>query len=154
MIRRWLAAGLAIALPLALALAAPVRADHDEDHGKHWKQNDQGDDDDQGSHHRHFTSHQREVVRVYFVDEERRGHCPPGLAKKHNGCLPPGQAKKRYQVGHALPAGTHYQPPPPELQARIGKPPEGYVYVTLDGDLLKLAVGTLLVVDAIDGLLH
>jgi len=34
--------------------------------------------------------------------DHRRGHviyteapgCPPGLAKKHNGCLPPGQAKK------------------------------------------------------------
>ncbi|KZY43055.1 hypothetical protein A3731_01070 [Roseovarius sp. HI0049] len=23
--------------------------------------------------------------------------CPPGLAKKHNGCLPPGQAKKIYR---------------------------------------------------------
>jgi len=22
------------------------------------------------------------------------GGCPPGLAKKHNGCMPPGQAKK------------------------------------------------------------
>jgi hypothetical protein len=37
---------------------------------------------------------------------------------------------------------------------RIGKPPEGYLYVTLDGDLLKLAVERLLVVDAIDGLLN
>ena len=36
---------------------------------------------------------------------------------------------------------------------RIGSPPEGYLYVTLDGDLVKLAVGTLLVVDAIDGLI-
>ena len=35
---------------------------------------------------------------------------------------------------------------------RIGRPPDGYLYVTLDGDLLKLAVGTLLVVDAINGL--
>ncbi len=25
--------------------------------------------------------------------------CPPGLAKKNNGCLPPGQARKRYNVG-------------------------------------------------------
>jgi len=24
-----------------------------------------------------------------------RGDCPPGLAKKDNGCLPPGQAKKQ-----------------------------------------------------------
>lgn len=23
--------------------------------------------------------------------------CPPGLAKKHNGCMPPGQAKKLYR---------------------------------------------------------
>jgi len=26
-------------------------------------------------------------------------NCPPGLAKKHNGCQPPGQARKRYNVG-------------------------------------------------------
>ncbi len=28
--------------------------------------------------------------------------CPPGLAKKHNGCLPPGQAKKIYGRGDRL----------------------------------------------------
>jgi hypothetical protein len=28
-----------------------------------------------------------------------RGQCPPGLAKRDNGCLPPGQAKKLYTVG-------------------------------------------------------
>lgn len=28
--------------------------------------------------------------------------CPPGLAKKHNGCLPPGQAKKLYGRGDHL----------------------------------------------------
>lgn len=28
-----------------------------------------------------------------------RGDCPPGLAKKNNGCLPPGQAKKIYDRG-------------------------------------------------------
>ena len=35
--------------------------------------------------------------------------CPPGLAKKHNGCLPPGQAKKyyghRYGVGDRIDDG-------------------------------------------------
>jgi len=30
--------------------------------------------------------------------QEVRG-CPPGLAKKNNGCLPPGQAKKRLGIG-------------------------------------------------------
>lgn len=28
-----------------------------------------------------------------------RGSCPPGLAKKNNGCMAPGQAKKQYNVG-------------------------------------------------------
>jgi hypothetical protein len=30
------------------------------------------------------------------------GFCPPGLAKKGNGCLPPGQAKKRFAQGQRL----------------------------------------------------
>ncbi len=38
------------------------------------------------------------------------GGCPPGLAKKHNGCMPPGQAKKPYRVGqrYNLGYGTRY----------------------------------------------
>jgi hypothetical protein len=35
--------------------------------------------------------------RLWALD--KRGNCPPGLAKKHNGCLPPGQAKKMFNVG-------------------------------------------------------
>ena len=31
------------------------------------------------------------------------GGCPPGLAKKHNGCMPPGQAKKLYRSGQRFP---------------------------------------------------
>ncbi len=101
-----------------------------------------------------FTTAQRDAARGWYVEKYGRGNCPPGLAKKNNGCLPPGQAKKRYAVGHALPSGIVYGPVPPQLSARIGPPPSGYLYVSLDGDLLKLAVGTLLVVDAIDGLVH
>lgn len=33
--------------------------------------------------------------RLFALD----GNCPPGLAKRDNGCLPPGQAKKVYDVG-------------------------------------------------------
>lgn len=140
---------LALAALLAAGATSPALADKpDKDKGK-------------GKGHKKdatatvvFTTEQRSAAQGWYGETYGHGNCPPGLAKKHNGCLPPGQAKKRYQVGHALPQGTHYLPPPPELQARIGKPPEGYVYVTLDGDLLKLAVGTLLVVDAVDGLLH
>ena len=35
--------------------------------------------------------------RLYALDT--RGNCPPGLAKKNNGCTPPGQAKKQYNIG-------------------------------------------------------
>ena len=38
---------------------------------------------------------------VYFQRERDRGliaGCPPGLAKKNNGCLPPGQARKAARV--------------------------------------------------------
>jgi hypothetical protein len=99
-----------------------------------------------------FTTEQRNATRGWYVEKYGRGKCPPGLAKKGNGCLPPGLAKKRYVIGQPLGPGIVYGAVPPELSARIGRPPDGYLYVTLDGNLLKLAVGTLLVVDAIDGL--
>ena len=52
-----------------------------------------------------FIDSQREAARSYFVKQHGQGSCPPGLAKKNNGCLPPGQAKKRYVVGHSVPRG-------------------------------------------------
>ena len=48
--------------------------------------------------------------------------------------------------------GIAIQPLPGDLSRRVGSPPPGYIYAAVDGDLLKLAAGTLLVVDAIEGL--
>jgi hypothetical protein len=101
-----------------------------------------------------FSGAQREAVRSYFVTEHGRGKCPPGLAKKNNGCLPPGQAKKRYVVGHSLPRGIVIDDLPVELSIRIGHPPAGYRYGMIDGDVVELAVGTMLVIDAIEGLVR
>jgi len=101
-----------------------------------------------------FIDTQREAARSYFVKQHGRGHCPPGLAKKNNGCLPPGQAKKRYVIGHSLPHGIPVGELPVELSVRIGPAPAGYRYGIIDGDLVKLAVGTMLVVDAIEGLVR
>lgn len=99
-----------------------------------------------------FAPEQRQVAQEYFVSKHGRGHCPPGLAKKNNGCLPPGQAKKRYTIGRPCPPDIVIHEPPAELSVRIGVAPPGYRYGVIDGDLVKLAVGTMLVVDAIDGL--
>ena len=101
-----------------------------------------------------LTGNQREAVRSYFVEKYGRGNCPPGLAKKDNGCLPPGQAKKRYVVGRSLPRGIVVGDLPGELSVRIGPAPTGYRYGILDGDLVTLAVGTRLVVDAIESLVR
>ena len=46
------------------------------------------------------------------------------------------------------------EPVPQALDMRIGPPPSGYVYGMVDGDVVKLAVGTPLVVDAVNSLVH
>jgi len=100
-----------------------------------------------------FADRDREVFRTYSVETYGRGNCPPGLAKKNRLCMPPGQLKKRYIVGRPLPTSVVYQPLPPVLVTRFGPVPTGYEYVMVDGDVLKLAVGTRLVADAIEAII-
>jgi hypothetical protein len=97
-----------------------------------------------------FTNPQRDAVRSYFVDAHGRGNCPPGLAKKNNGCLPPGQAKKRYAVGQRLPSDIRIGELPRGLNERIGPLPSGYRYGMVDGDVLMFVVSSRLVVDIIN----
>jgi len=99
-----------------------------------------------------FSERERRAVQAYFAETHRARGCPPGLAKKRNGCQPPGLVKKRYATGRPLPAGVEVLPLPRELEIRIGRPPRGYRYGMLDGDVVKLVVGSLLVIDAIHGL--
>jgi len=142
-----------IALAIGLLLASPLSG-APGDKGKHKGKPDKQGKGTSAAVTVEFSPEQRRDVRAYFVETHGRGSCPPGLAKKNNGCLPPGQARKRYVVGQPLPKGLETHPPNAELQKRLGEPPAGYLYVTLDGDLLELAVGTMLVVDAIDGLVR
>jgi Ni/Co efflux regulator RcnB len=101
----------------------------------------------------YFNDGQRTVVRTYYVDHYGGGKaCPPGLAKKHNGCMPPGQAKK-YVVGQPLPATVRYYSVPQPVLVHLPPAPVGYRYVTVNGDILLLAIGTMMVVDALTGLL-
>ncbi|HEY1227212.1 MAG TPA: RcnB family protein, partial [Ramlibacter sp.] len=71
-----------------------------------------------------------------------------GLAKKHNGCMPPGQARK-YYVGQPLPAQVVYYPVPQPVLVQLPPPPPQHKYVRVAGDILLIAVGTSMVVDAI-----
>jgi hypothetical protein len=100
---------------------------------------------------RHFEDRHRTIVREYYVTEYRSGHCPPGLAKKNNGCMPPGQARK-WSIGHSLPRDVIFYEVPSALVVRIGTPPPGYRYVRVAADILLIAVGTGMVIDAITDL--
>lgn len=98
-----------------------------------------------------FGDQQRDVIRNYYSREFRSGHCPPGLAKKKNGCMPPGQAKK-WQVGRPLPHDVVHYDLPPEIVVQLGAPPAGHRFVRVASDILLMAVGTGMVVDAIQDL--
>ena len=80
-----------------------------------------------------------------------QGNCPPGLAKKNNGCQPPGQARQ-WAVGQRLPAGLGY-PLPPELLRRLA-PPAGHTYMRVGTDILMIATGTGMVVSGLTNLLQ
>ena len=98
-----------------------------------------------------FDTRQQTVVREYYGREFRGGNCPPGLAKKNNGCMPPGQAKK-WRRGAPLPRDVVFYELPPKLVVEIGLPPAGYRYVRVANDILMIAAGTGMVVDAIEDL--
>lgn len=110
-------------------------------------------DDRPGTVDFRFTSDDRRVVMDYYGAQIRRGNCPPGLAKKNNGCQPPGQAKK-WQRGQALPRNVAYYDLPQELSLRLRVPPPNHRYVQIAGDVLLIAIGTRLVVDAIEDIVQ
>jgi len=111
----------------------------------------QGNGRDSAGRGRHFEDRHRVIVREYYAEQFRGGRCPPGLAKKHNGCMPPGQARK-WQVGRPLPREVIYYQVPQPLVVQIGLPPSGYRYVRVASDILLIAIGTGMVIDAIQDL--
>jgi Ni/Co efflux regulator RcnB len=100
-----------------------------------------------------FNDDSRRVIFDYYGAQARKGKCPPGLAKKHNGCLPPGQAKK-WQRGQPLPADLRYYSLPRDVLVRLPPPPPQHRYVQVAGDILMIAVGTGMVVDAVEDILR
>lgn len=101
---------------------------------------------------RHFSTRDEDAVRNYYRKHSRNGKaCPPGLAKKNNGCMPPGQAKK-WNKGQPLPRDVVHYELPSQLVVRLGPPPAGHKYVRVASDILLIAVGTAMVVDAINDL--
>jgi Ni/Co efflux regulator RcnB len=99
----------------------------------------------------YFNDRHRTAVHDYYGEQFRRGHCPPGLAKKNNGCMPPGHAR-RWTVGQRLPGDVIFYDVPAEIVTVLGAPPAGHRYVRVARDILLITIGTGMVLDGIDGL--
>ena len=144
---------LALVVPvLILGLASPAWADKDKDKGG------------KGNKHGHgggpavvvqpvrvvVPTQDRAIVYQYYRTEYSAGRCPPGLAKKGNGCLPPGQAKKLWVVGQPLPPAVIYEPVPRAVVQQLAPVPPGYDYVRVDNDVLLMDMTNRMVADVVN----
>ncbi|MPZ31013.1 MAG: hypothetical protein GEV13_08450 [Rhodospirillales bacterium] len=91
----------------------------------------------------------RTAVYSYYRGQYAAGNCPPGLAKKNNGCLPPGQAQKLWAIGRPLPGSVVFYPLPGALLGVLTPAPTGYQYVRVASDILLMAIGTRMIVGAL-----
>lgn len=124
----------------------PDRSEHRE---REWQQQREHRSTTRGP--AHFDARQRGLVHQYYAEAGRSARCPPGLAKKGNGCLPPGQAR-HWTVGRPLPRDLSWHELPPSLMLELGPPPEMHRYVRVGADILLIAIGSGLVIDAIEDL--
>ena len=99
----------------------------------------------------YFNDQHREAARSYY-QAHYSNRCPPGLAKKHNGCMPPGQAKK-WAVGQPIPRGVVVYSVPQPVIVHLPPAPYGYRYARLGNDIVLVQVHSNLIVDIIVGLL-
>jgi Ni/Co efflux regulator RcnB len=157
-----LIAGILVLAPAFAAQptwAGGGKGEKDEQKGNRENQKSENRDGDKGSSRdastvsrgEYFGDQHRVIVQNYYHEQFRTGRCPPGLAKKGNGCMPPGQAKK-WAVGRPLPRDVIFYEVPRELVVQIGSPPAGYRYARVANDILLIAVGTGMVIDAIQDL--
>lgn len=142
---------------LLVAIANPAQAEKPDwaggGHGKKHAKQDEFHREDGMHAGVHFDEEQRHAAMEYYDRQAQKKHCPPGLAKKNNGCMPPGQAKQ-WQRGAPLPGVVVQYPVPKDVVVKIGLPPKGYKYVRVANDILLVAIGTSIVVDAIEDLMR
>lgn len=146
---------VALVASLSIACSAPSFADKPywAGHGRTDKEQDEYREREPDRHGLRFSDDSRRIIYDYYGTQAGRGHCPPGLAKKQNGCQPPGHAKQ-WQRGYPLPGDLRIHDLPREILLRLPPPPARHRYVQVAGDILMIAVGTQMVVDAVEDILR
>lgn len=155
-----------IAVALACLLALPALAGPGDEHGR-GKGHGRGEGhEERADQERHpgarrvesvpiggyFNDEHRKDVRRYFADQYGHGKaCPPGLAKKHNGCMPPGQERK-LAVGQPLPADVRMYPVPQPVVVQLPPAPYGYRYARVGNDIVLVRISGRIVIDVIASL--
>lgn len=137
---------------MAVALAAPLtlHADpggHSRGHAKHERADVEHERDAHRDGDWRFHNDDRVVIRSYIAERYHRD-CPPGLAKKHNGCMPPGKMH-RYRSGEVLATNVVWEPVPQDVLVRLHEPYPGTQYVMVDRNVLLINEATKKVLDAI-----
>ena len=124
--------------------------DRDDDKGEKKAEKRQREDIKQGAY---FNDQQRVFARQYYTTTYKDGkRCPPGLAKKNNGCLPPGQVRN-WAVGQPVPTNvTVYSVAQPVIRM-LPPAPVGYRYARLGNDIVLVQQQNNIIVDIIQGLL-
>jgi len=125
-------------------------------HGKHGRGHDDVRVVERDGHRGHGGDHRLDDRRhrddrVVIVDRQHQRACPPGLARKGNGCLPPGHAK-RVIVGQALPAGAVFVVPQ-RVRRTLPPPPVGYRYAVVNNQVVLVSQSNIVVDIVIRGLL-
>lgn len=100
--------------------------------------------------HPAFTVRERTAVRDYYAPYIRRGECPPGMRFERGRCYP--NAPRRWVIGQPLPPTVIIEPVPVEIIRVLPPPPPQYHYGFVAGDILLLAAGTNMVIDALQDL--
>ena len=159
---------------LSLFLAAPTVAKDDEGHGKGnkhahkqeqkaQKQADKRRDKAEKQADKRerqeiragafFNDQHRSYARQYYTEHYGNArNCPPGLAKKNNGCMPPGQARK-WDIGQPIPRGVAVYPVPQPVIRHLPPPPYGYRYARIGNDIVLVQQQNNIIVDIIVNLL-
>ena len=144
MFKLLLAAGAA-----SLAFAASAAADPGKNKG-HGNKAAHGQTMYQGKHGR--SVYKGHAAANFWGNR----NCPPGLAKKNNGCLPPGIAKQRFNVGERW-NGNYglwsYNQVPLDWRNQYGLQPDNRYYYR-DGYLYSVDPRTRLVESVIQALIH